>query len=204
MKKIKAGNDGVEQVPTLRIDPPDERPASFDKALTDALPQLRKFALKLTGRDEDRAYELLHDVAVRGLRTWKSYRPEAAGMATWLCWLMRSSAYKDRAAAARHNAVIRHGVRIVDELDDETARSAYVMPSQPANQENVVYLSQLLRGLQGIPSADVLFRVAQGEELHEIGGETGVSKQAVQQRVNRARKHLAARSRLVPGVDVAA
>lgn len=179
-----------------RIDDPGTRPASFDAALTEAIPKLRRFARRLTARDgrddPDMAEELLNDTVLYALRVLKNYRPADASIGTWANWLMRSEAKRGRMRRCREEGLVDRRARIVDTPPDETEGGSYVMPVAAGSADETAYLRQIVGGLAEVKQAETLVLWMHGHELLEIADIQGLnSRQAAHNRLKAARRELA-------------
>lgn len=150
------------------------RPPSFDARVLAYMPGLRRRASQLGYRGEE-ARDLVTDTIILALHRWGSFR-EDGGMWNWLAFTMRSLS-RDRRKA--------RGIVIVDDPDGERAARISMAPAQ----EDYAALCGVLNKLTG-RGRDMVLRRAAGEWLDEIANDHGISKQRVQQIIERERERL--------------
>lgn len=110
---------------------------------------------------------------------------------------MRSANYHQTGKARRRAAVTESmGDRTVDDLDNGAVASGLIMPSGVLDQDHALHLKMLLADIGEVANGDLLIRQATGEELVDMAAELGVSKQAIFQRIKRARRDLVETYRL--------
>jgi RNA polymerase sigma factor (sigma-70 family) len=152
------------------------RPAAFDARVLAYLPGLSRQAVKLGYRGEE-GKDLVTDTIILALHRWGSFR-EDGGMWNWLVFTMRSLS-RDRRRQAKATILI---------ADDPDGKMAARVSAAPA-QEDYASLCGVLNKLAG-RERDMVLRRAAGEMLEEIANDHGISKQRVQQLIDRARDRL--------------
>lgn len=155
------------------------RPASFDARVLAYTPGLRNLSHRLLppSPGSETQADLVTDTIILALHRWGSFR-EDGGMWNWLAYTMRSLARDRRNQWARI-------VRTVDDADGIRAGRIGIAPAQ----EDYVMLSSVLKELTG-RKRDMVLRRAAGDELCEIANDHGISKQRVQQIVEKERARL--------------
>jgi len=144
----------------------DNRPQWYDYEISARMPFMRKMANRMT--TPDKADELIGDTYVLALSQWKKYNQEFK-IGTWLVVLMRHARRDTQQKAGRKMRSAR--MVSIDDFDRGV----------PATQEDYVELSQTISAIQKGRGGDVLLRYAMGDELKEIGDETGLSRERVRQ-----------------------
>lgn len=146
------------------------RPASFDAAVIQWMPLMRKIAARLVPSQE--RDDLVQDTIENALAHWSSYNP-AKKLSGWLAWRMRAVlSHKRRRSSLKTTAI-----------------GDYDAPTVP-RQDNIVELSQVVSALRPGRNGQILMRFAMGDDGEVIGEEYGVSRQRVNQIVKREREKL--------------
>lgn len=166
-----------------------ERPASFDARVLSYMPALKKLAYRFERNRQDRE-DLINETVEVALRRWAGYRPDG-GFYGWLVGQMRSVVADVRRRARRHYAEPLDAAYIHNSGDDTPmAVSSWHEPMLPAEQDNVIELDQIRAAMRPGRAADMLMRVAAGEEYSSIAADYGVSRQRAHQIVTAERARL--------------
>ena len=148
-----------------------QRPASFDAAVLEWRPLLRKLAARFEPKRQDRE-DLVQETIMTALHRWASYRPEAK-LSTWLMFQMRAVVQ----ARQRKPQVDTVGT---DEIQDTV--------TVPATQAALVPARRALAQLGDTRGERALVRLAAGETGQEIADTMGISRERVRQIMNVARE----------------
>jgi RNA polymerase sigma factor (sigma-70 family) len=145
----------------------DSRPAWFDAKLIDYMPAIRKLANKYWREDPE---EHAQEVMFYCLRNWRSFR-EDGGFWLWLSYITRSLAqHKRRSNRAKLD-------KVTHSLEKAAMSSLVITPIQL----NYVETCQILAAVPKDREGEILLRRANGEELHVIGADYGISRERVRQ-----------------------
>lgn len=163
------------------------RPTEFDAKVLAYLPALKKLAYRFERNRQDRE-DLINETVEVALRRWAGYRPDG-GFYGWLVGQMRSVVADVRRRARRHVAEPLDAA--IDQANaDEDPYKIYAMPAAPAEQDNIIELDQVRAAMKPGRAADMLMRVAAGEEYAAIAADYGVSRQRAHQIVTAERARL--------------
>jgi len=148
------------------------RPPTFDAAVMQWLPLLRKLANRLERNAQDRE-DLIQDTITNALRLWESHRPDGA-MSGWLLFQMRNAIQAKR---RRQQGAL------------ELPETLGVAPTQ----EGATLARAALSRLGDTRAERMLVRLAMGETGAEIGEAEGISRERVRQLTTEARRRFAKR-----------
>lgn len=143
------------------------RPATFDAAVLQWLPFLHRMAREFAPAAPE---DLVQETIATALHRWAGYNPETSFPA-WLVFQMRE----------RCRDMRRKGRPLLTVLPEST----------PAAQEDYVIARQALESVP-VRYSKTIAMAAAGFNQHEIAAVEGVSHQAIQQRVAKVRRGLAA------------
>jgi RNA polymerase sigma factor (sigma-70 family) len=178
----------------MKPDNDNKRPASFDAAVMQWLPLMRKLAYRFERNEQDRE-DLVQDTLASALHLWGSYNPEFK-MAGWLAYQMRSQVKKKRRMQGRVPTTSLDGIQDKAESDEshspKFARSLSVFATH-ATQEGAASARSCLAALSDSRGDNALVRLAAGDTLAEIGDGLGVSRERVRQITDVARGRFAKR-----------
>lgn len=166
----------------------DNRPDGFDAALLAYMPKLRRRARYLTRQNGD-AEDLLQEAIVRMLANAANCRMET--FKTWAHQRLINTSHvlydhsRRQSRCAPEISIDGAGQMDKAPLENRCAQLR-VEPDQFAKAD----LAQVVDKLRSIPNGDIVLRCAAGEFMFEIGNENGTTKQAVHQRVEKARTAL--------------
>ena len=155
-----------------------EPAATVKDSLVAAIPNLRAFAISLTG-DHHRANDLVQDTL---LKAWANRDKFEIGtnLKAWLFTILRNTYFSD----------IRKRRRELQDVDGQAAAQLVALPEQNGH----VDLSDFRKALT-VLSADqreaLLLVGAEGYSYEEAAAISGCAVGTVKSRVNRARSHLA-------------
>lgn len=155
---------------------PSDRPPEFDARLLSYLPGMKKLAYKFGYKGDDAA-ELVQETMTYALEHWQNFREEG-GFYSWVAFQMRG-------VISNSTWTRKNRQRLMDEAFPEESRSSLTMP----NQEQYAELCGTLRRVTG-RDGGVLIRLAMGDQLAEIAGDMGVSRERARQLGARARARL--------------
>lgn len=144
----------------------DNRPASFDRQLTEHMSFLRYLA-------KDRE-DVVQDIALAAMQKWQHYSGEYK-FSTWLGLVARA---------------VADDARVKRATKKRTAVAMVAPSATPATQHTYAELSAVLRRLSGTRDSDVLIRHAMGDDLAEIGADLGISRERARQLCERERLRL--------------
>lgn len=154
------------------------RPADFDALVMKWTPLLHKLAFKFEPRAEERE-DLVQETIATALHRWESYDPHAK-ISGWLAFQMRE---------VRNRRYRSRGLDSVA-LTDEMEQTIPVAETQ----SGVAAAADIVRAVEGLGrDRDVMMAIISDERQHEIARRMGVSREAVRQKVARARAALAPR-----------
>lgn len=153
----------------------NSRPASFDAAVLQWIPLLRKLAARFESREQDRE-DLVQETIATALHRWASFKPDGK-MSGWLMYQMRERCQAARARNKYANAV---------SLDDDTTAT-------PQTQEGTIVARQALEALNDNRAENALVRLAMGDTLEEVGATIGLSGERVRQITTTARRQFGKR-----------
>jgi RNA polymerase sigma-70 factor, ECF subfamily len=158
-----------------------DRPASFDKALLDAMPNIQRYCRKLAGAD---ANDLLQETLSRALRLWASYT-EGTNMPAWLSTI----AFRQNLNVKRRSA-LKYEVQL---LQNDGAGPIYVYPESaavPGDQDSHLDLEQALDAMEvklNPFQREAVTRAALGEEYDDIARAMACNVGTVKSRISRGR-----------------
>jgi len=157
-----------------------ERPhADFKSTLLAEIPQLRFFALSLSGR-HDRADDLTQDTLIKAWAAQHRFTP-GSSLRAWLFTIMRNTFYSDYRKARRE----------APDRDGDAAARLYVNPEQNGHLD----LGDLKAALAQLPDEQrvaLLLVGASGLSYEEAAQICGCALGTIKSRVNRARRKLMA------------
>ena len=153
--------------------------ASFDRLLTETLPAMQRFAIRLTG-NVDEAQELAQEAVVRAARSWTSFRGESQ-FRTWLFQIV-VNLFRDRIARVPRKS---------DALTDEITDARTLDPSAPLQTaETGELVAKLVSSLPPRQREVILLVVYEKMEQREVARLLGVSEQNVRTNLHHARESL--------------
>jgi RNA polymerase sigma factor (sigma-70 family) len=157
---------------------PTTRPPEFDAAVLQWLPFLGVQARRLVGVEQDRD-DLVNETVAAALGRWANYEP-GRNFAGWLRMQMReraSSMRKQRSVrAVSYDAPVTRS----DADGDTFSGTKLATLSTPATQELSVQLSQAVGAMRG-RGRDMVLRLAAGDDLRDVAGDYGISRERVRQ-----------------------
>lgn len=160
------------------------RNSSLDRLVLEHLPAALRFATRLTG-DPHRAEEIVQEALLRVVRSWNTFRGEAA-FRTWLFRIV-INVFRDR--LARSDA-IEVPIDDLDELIDEGGTDA-------AETAMAGELEQLIaKEVSRLPARQrevLVLTVYEGLSAREVAGVVGISAANVHSTLSAARARLKAR-----------
>lgn len=151
---------------------PVQRPPEFDARVLAYMPMLRSQATKRApaGKRED----LIQDTLFYALSKWENFR-EDGSFYNWLVYCMRAVISNNRAKKT--------------EQEDPDGRLASGR-TQPPSQEDAAELDRVLRRISDTKDGDSLLAFAAGIDQGTMADRDGVTRQAISQRLQRARRGL--------------
>lgn len=152
--------------------------ADFTRALLGALPQLRAFAISLSG-NPDRANDLVQDTVMRAWANMESFQP-GTNLRAWLFTILRNI----------FNSEYRKRRREVEDADGEFASKVAVSGGQESNLD----MRAMRAALTQLPDEQreaVLLVGASGFSYEEAAEICGCAVGTIKSRVNRGRSRLA-------------
>jgi len=153
--------------------------ASFDRLMTEALPAMHRFAIRLTG-DVDAAEEIAQEAAVRAARSWQSFRGEAQAR-TWLLRIV-INLFRDRVARKAPGS---------GELSDEISDERTLEPSAAMqNTETGALVAKLVSSLPPRQREVILLVAYEQMDQADVAKVLGVSEQNVRTNLHHARERL--------------
>ena len=163
---------------------------AFEQFFDENFPRLYRFAAARLGNDPDAARDVVQAALSQALIKLSSYRGESA-LFTWLCAICRNEV----ADWVRRNARYREYIVLTE--DDETIRAAVdsLADARMNDPRNVYQRTELARlvqvALDRLPPryADALeWKYIQGHSVKEIAARLGVTVEAAQSLLARARR----------------
>lgn len=159
------------------------RPAEFDALVLQWMPFLHKMARRLERNAQDRE-DLINETVAVVLHRWASYR-EDGNFPGWLALSMREcvAALRRRQRRARENECSYDGALRLNFRggDDDFNVAKCDMHGEPARQDNIVELTQVVEAIPAGRPRDILTRLACGDNGEEIGRDYGISRERVRQ-----------------------
>lgn len=163
-----------------------DRPASFDAAVIQWLPFLRKMAYRLERNRQDRE-DLVNETVATALKRWENYNASFA-LPGWLAFQMRSVV--NDARRRKRVATVSYSTAREREFDDDgnggSMRTLLDRHVVPPSQDDIVCARQVVDALSG-RDGDVVLRHAMGDTLEEIGQQYGITRERVRQIETRGR-----------------
>lgn len=166
----------------------DER--AFNQFFDDHFPRLYRFAIARLDGDREATRDVVQASLTRAIRKLRHYRGESA-LFTWLCaicrneivdWTRRNARYRDQVELTEDDPAIRAAV---DSLADARIDG-------PEDEYRKVELSRLVQvALDRLPPryGDALeWKYMQGHTVKDIGARLGISTEAAQSLLARARR----------------
>lgn len=167
--------------------------AAFNQFFEDNFARLYRFVLVRVEGDDEAAREIVQTAMARALRRIGRYRGEAA-LFTWLCSIARNEAVD----WLRRNAQYRRHIVLSEDAPDIRAAVDAVLASEgegPVHQLQAAELRRLIHvALDHLPAryGDALeWKYIQGLSVKEIAGRLGLSGEAAQSLLARARRSFA-------------
>ncbi len=148
------------------------------KAMLDAMPSLRAFAISLCG-NVDRADDLVQEALLRALANIDKFEP-GTNMSAWLFTILRN----------HFRSEYRRGRRQVEDSDGHYAESLKVQPAQ----ESVIQYREFRKALTMLPQDQreaIVLVGASGFSYDDAASICGCAVGTIKSRVNRARTKLA-------------
>jgi RNA polymerase sigma-70 factor, ECF subfamily len=167
--------DRVAQVIRAHTEPVDQ---AFVAGVMEALPNLRAFALSLTGK-VDQAEDLVQDTVLKAITKQDSFEA-GTNLQAWLFTILRNGFYSAHRKTSR-------------EVEDEDGALAASMISIP-DQEDKLALQDLSAALERLPQDQreaIILVGAEGMSYEDAAEALGVKVGTIKSRVNRARNRLA-------------
>ncbi|WP_230533077.1 sigma-70 family RNA polymerase sigma factor [Microvirga roseola] len=165
----------VAQVIRAHTEPVDE---AFIQGVMQALPNLRAFALSLTGK-LDQAEDLVQDTVLKALTKQELFEA-GTNLQAWLFTILRNGFYSTHRKTSR-------------EIEDEDGAHAAKMVAIP-DQEDRLELQDLSAALYKLPDEQreaIILVGAEGLSYEDAAAALGVKVGTIKSRVNRARNRLA-------------
>ena len=159
------------------------------EALVAAIPNLRAFAISLTG-DHHKANDLVQDTL---LKAWANRDKFEVGtnLKAWLFTILRNTYFSD----------IRKRRRELQDVDGQAA-SQLVSPPEQNGHIDLADFRKALSFLSADQREALLLVGAEGYSYEEAANISGCAVGTVKSRVNRARAHLADLMAVKPGQDI--
>lgn len=179
------------QQPNHTIAPANDntpRPAEFDARVLQWMPFLHKLAYRFERNAQDRE-DLINETVEVALRRWASYRYEGS-FSAWLSFQMRERVADIRRRSRRHIAEPLEHITETTNLDGEPYAARSTHATEDANHDNIVELDQVRAALKPGRVADMVMRIAAGEEYSAVAARYGVSRQRAHQIVTAERTRL--------------
>jgi len=151
---------------------------SFQNGLLAAVPNLRAFAMSLSG-NASRADDLVQDTLVKAWANRASYQ-EGTNLNAWLFTILRNTYY----------SLMRKRRREVEDVDEAAAAAL----KSPAQQLDHLHLQDLTEALQTLPPTQreaIILVAASGMSYEEAAEICNTAPGTIKSRVSRARKRLA-------------
>lgn len=152
---------------------------AFNQLVLDQLPQLQRFAIRLTGDHPDLAEEVVQEALVRASRSWNTFRSQSK----FTTWMMRIVINCFRDMAGTDNM----GGPLPDDMPD--ARSIdpkAVMSQQELDREVARCVSELPARQREV----LVLHVYEGLTAAEVAEALGTSQQNVRTNLHYARRRL--------------
>lgn len=165
----------VSQVIRAHTEPVDQ---VFVDGVMDALPNLRAFALSLTGK-LDQAEDLVQDTVLKALTKQDTFE-SGTNLQAWLFTILRNGFYSTHRKTSRE----------VEDGDGSHAASMVAIP----DQEDKLALQDLSTALEKLPQEQreaIILIGAEGMSYEDAAEALGVKVGTIKSRVNRARNRLA-------------
>jgi RNA polymerase sigma-70 factor (ECF subfamily) len=165
------------------------RDASVQQQMLATIPNLRAFALSLTG-DRDRADDLVQSALVKGLAHLEKFQP-GTNMRAWLFTILRNqflSEYRKRR-------------REVEDPESRLAERTALFPEQEARLD----VRDMQTALDKLPMEQreaLLLVTAEGMTYEQAAQICGTHLGTIKSRVSRARVHLAELLSIDPAADL--
>jgi len=163
---------------------------AFDQFFNDNFSRLYRFVLARMSDDPEATREIVQAALGKALRKIKSYRGESA-LHTWLCVICRN----EMVDWARRNTRYREHIVLTEDYPEiQAAVDSFLAPpaTDPGQQYQKHEASRLVQvALDKLPPryGDALeWKYIEGYSVREIAGRMGVSQEAVQSLLARARK----------------
>lgn len=163
---------------------------AFDQFFNDNFSRLYRFVLARMSDDPEATREIVQAALGKALRKIKGYRGESA-LYTWLCVICRN----EMVDWARRNARYREHIVLTEDYPEiQAAVDSFLAPpaTDPGQQYQKHEASRLVQvALDKLPPryGDALeWKYIEGYSVKEIAGRMGVSQEAVQSLLARARK----------------
>ena len=166
---------------------------AFDRFFDDNFARLYRFALGRLPDDPDGAREIAQATLTRAVRKLGSYRGEAA-LFTWLCAICRNEISDWLSARGRFR---EHIVLTEDDPSVSAAVDSYRAPFDESPEGHYARLERLRMiqvALDRLPAryGDVLeWKYVEGHSVREIGDRLGLSTEAAQSLIARAKRAFA-------------
>jgi RNA polymerase sigma-70 factor, ECF subfamily len=165
----------VAQVIRAHTEPVDQ---AFVDGVMDALPNLRAFALSLTGK-LDQAEDLVQDTVLKALTKQDTFEA-GTNLQAWLFTILRNGFYSTHRKTSRE----------VEDGDGSHAAGMIAIP----DQEDKLALQDLSSALEKLPQEQreaIILIGAEGMSYEDAAEALGVKVGTIKSRVNRARNRLA-------------
>lgn len=165
-------------------------PRAFDRFFNDHFSRLYRFALARMPDDREATREIVQTAMSKALRKIRHYRGESA-LFTWLCVICRNEIIDWARRNARYS---EHIVLTEDYPEIQAAVDSFLAPpvDDPRQQYQKHEASRLVQvALDKLPPkyGDALeWKYIEGYTVREIAGRMGISEDAVQSLLARARK----------------
>jgi RNA polymerase sigma-70 factor (ECF subfamily) len=153
--------------------------SAFARQLGEKMPDLRRYARRLTGNAAD-AEDLLQDCLLRAMVNWHRFQ-EGTNLRAWLFTVMRNLHINSYRRPAHHEVALAP-----DEL-------AMVAPARPPAQEAAVEMTDFLRAFSRLSQArqeTILMIGWDGMSYDDAATRLGVPTGTVRSRLSRAREEL--------------
>ena len=167
--------DRVAQVIRAHTEPVDQ---AFTDGVMEALPNLRAFALSLTGK-LDKAEDLVQETLVKAWDKQESFQP-GTNLKAWLFTILRNEFYSQ----------MRKRRREVEDSDGAITARLSIHPAQDGSSD----LNDFKRALELLPEDQreaIILIGAEGMSYEDAAEALGVKVGTIKSRVNRARNRLA-------------